>query len=325
MVTKEKMEHGLSDPFLSEEDEARLRQIAESNERLKISVTNDYAFKTVFKNTKVLKGLLSAVLKIPEAEIKEIELPDPIINGEYPEDKTGILDIRVHLNRKQKINIEMQVLPFPFWEERTLFYLCRMFVEGLKHGMNYGELEKCIHISILEYNLFEEGEYYTEIGICDLKTGRMYSDKLSLRVIQLNQLEKATEEEKQSGIYLWGKLISARDWEVLEMLAKENESMEEAVKELEKINADPKKRYEYLYREMKEWDEVTIRDYFTNQGEMKGKEEGKQEGRREGIAEESARYSRLILKLSEADRMSDIVKAASNPDVLKALYQEYGI
>ena len=321
MVTKETLDNKLPDTFLSEEDESRLLRIAESNERLKISVTNDYAFKTVFRNTKVLKGLLSAVLKIPEEEIKEIELPDTTVNGEYPEDKTGILDIRVHLNRKQKINIEMQVLPFPFWEERTLFYLCRMFVEGLKHGMNYGELEKCIHISILEYNLFEDGEYYTEIGICDLKTGHMYSDKLSLRVIQLNQLEKATEEEKQTGLYLWGKLISARDWEVLEMLAKENESMEEAVKELEKINADPKKRYEYLYREMKEWDEVTIRDYFTNQGKL----EGEIKGKREGAAEESARYSRLIMKLSEADRMQDIVKAASDPQVLKALYKEFGI
>lgn len=253
--------------------EAAILRLAQSKERLNLSVTNDFAFKTVFRNKKVLKGLLSALLDIPIRSITSIELPDPVAPGEFPDDKMGIVDIKIILNYNWKINIEMQVLPFPFWEERSLFYLCKMFVENLKKGMGYDSLEACTMISILKYDLFECEDFYSNIQLIDRKTGRLYSDKINLHVLQLNQLEKATDKQRQSDLYLWARMISANDWEVLEMLAKQNEYIGEAVQELEKINSDPAKRYEYLYREMKELDENTIRNYFIAKGKAYATEE----------------------------------------------------
>lgn len=317
MITDDVMMRETLKAAFSKEEKADILRLARSSERLRITMTNDFAFQTVLRNKKVLKGLLSAILQIPAGEIEKIELVDPVVHGDFLGDKTGILDIRIHLNGSRKINIEMQVLPFPYWEERSLFYLCKMFVEDLKKGTGYGNLETCIHIGILKYNLFENSDFYSEIGLLDVKTGRLYSDKISLRVLQLNQLEKATEQQRKSELYLWAKMISADDWEVLEMLAKKNAYIGEAVKELEKINSDPVKRYEYLCREKKELDENTIRNYFM--------EIGRDEGIAKGEAKSEARYSRLILKLSEAGELDKIVRAASDPEFLDQLYLKYGI
>lgn len=46
------------------EAENWLGSLSESNQRLKISLTNDFAFKTTFRNKKALTGLLSALLGI---------------------------------------------------------------------------------------------------------------------------------------------------------------------------------------------------------------------------------------------------------------------
>ncbi len=89
---------------------------------------------------------------------------------------------------------------------------------------------------------------------------------MSLRVLQLSQLSKATPEERKSEIYAWAQMISADDWEVLKNMAERNEYMKAAVEELEKINAEKEKRYHYLMREKWEHDEATIRDYERGQG-----------------------------------------------------------
>lgn len=91
-----------------------LWELAKSNIRLNIHLTNDFAFKKTFHNIKALKGLLSAFLEIKIEEIQKIEFMDTFLRGEYPDDREGILDLRVHLNGNRRINIEMQVRFFPY-------------------------------------------------------------------------------------------------------------------------------------------------------------------------------------------------------------------
>lgn len=254
-------------------NENAIRKLADSNERLNIRLINDFAFKTTFHNKAALTGLLSALLDIDPADIRELEIRDSFLPGEYAEDKEGILDVKLVLNRDRKINIEIQVLPFANWEERSLFYLSKYFVEGLEKGTPYKMLDATIHISILAFPLFEDGTWYSVIEFRDRKTHRLYSDKMSLRVLQLSQLSKATPEERKSELYAWAQMISADDWEVLKKMAERNEYMKAAVDELEKINAEKEKRYHYLMREKREHDEATIRDYERGRGLAQGKAE----------------------------------------------------
>lgn len=49
-----------------------------------------------------------------------------------------ILDAKVLLNNKSVINLEMQVVNYDNWPERSLAYLCRSFDE-LYRGQDYQE------------------------------------------------------------------------------------------------------------------------------------------------------------------------------------------
>lgn len=89
-----------------------------------------------------------ALLHLKEKQIKDIEIVDPITSGEESREKEGILDIKLTLNGNRKINIEMQNTYQGDWEERSLFYNCRMFTEGFKKDKN---MENFHHVYILEY------------------------------------------------------------------------------------------------------------------------------------------------------------------------------
>ena len=132
-----------------------LRLLADSSERLNTRLTNDYSFRKTFKNILVAKGFSMALLGLREDEIEELEVIDPFEEGECDEEKEGILDVKLKLKDGRKINIEMQNRFQEDWIERSLFYNCRMFVEGFSYSQPYRELAPCIHVGILDFNLMK--------------------------------------------------------------------------------------------------------------------------------------------------------------------------
>lgn len=143
----------------------------------------------------------------------------------------------------------------------------------------------------------------------------VYSSKISLRVLYLNKLEEATEQEKQGDVYKWARLITAHDWEELKEMAKTNEYMNEAVEEMKKINSDKNMRYQYLMREKAASDAVTLRNYYTKKGIEQGMEIGIQALIQDNL-EEGIPKEKIIEKLIKR----------FNLDQEKALhfYDQYG-
>lgn len=315
-----------STPFLPD---PYLRELADSTRPLNISLVNDFAFKKTFRNKKALKGLLSSLLDIPADVITGLEFPDTFLHGEYGEDHEGILDVKVLLNHIRKINIEIQMNPYPYWEERSLFYLSKMYTEDFSKGKSYSELNECIHISILGFDLKDADSLYSIIKFMDVKNRKVYCSKVSLRVLYLNQLGKATKEERETDVCRWARLISARDWEVLRKMAGTDEYMNAAVEEMEKINADKNLRYQYLMSEKAASDETTLREYYTQkgveEGRREGQREGRKEGRKEGRGEGEERVNRLIKILLECSRPDEITKMISDREYQKKLFDEFGI
>lgn len=194
-------------------------------------------------------------------------------------------------------------------------------------------LDTTIHISILAFSLFEDGNWYSVIELRDRKTQRLYSDKMSLRVLQLSQISKATPEERKSEIYAWAEMISAKDWEVLKKMAERNEYMKAAVDEMEKINADEEKRYRYLMREKREHDEATIRFFEREQGVREGislgKSQGVIQGKAEAVLELLAELGSVpnelrkeITEQRDIDILSAWLKLASKVDSLEEFRQK---
>ena len=268
------MAEKLKDKFNDEELKIR----ATSDEKITVKLTNNYAFQKIFKNTKIVKGFLMALLDLKEYEIKKIEITDPFTLGKNNEEKEGILDIKLILNQNRKINIEMQNTYQDDWTERSLFYNCRMFTDGFQKGHPYGELPPCIHVGILSFNQMISPNYYHKISLMDEKTKEIYSRKFQFNMLELKKLENVKEKQKRKPLYQWAKLIAAQTWEELEQESKGNKYMERALEEMIKISQDEKERYLYLREEMAESDRVSQIQSAQRIGHEKGRVEGKKEG-----------------------------------------------
>ncbi|MBP3474887.1 MAG: Rpn family recombination-promoting nuclease/putative transposase [Lachnospiraceae bacterium] len=217
---------------------------------LPYTMTNDYLFRAVLqKNNIVLKGLICSLLHLPPKRIHSITIQNPIELGKAIDNKTFILDIKVILNNATLINLEMQVVNLGFWPERSLSYLCRSF-DSLNKGENYSAVKPVIHISILDFTLFpEHPEFYSSYALLNVKNNTIYSDKIKLSVINLNQIELATEEDKLYHIDYWAKFFKATTWEEIKMLAAKNRYIQEASESLFELCAEDEIREQCEARE----------------------------------------------------------------------------
>lgn len=164
---------------------------------LAIPMTNDYLFRALLQqNNHVLKGLICSLLRLSTEEIRTVEITNPIELGTSFTDKTFILDVRVILNDLVIINLELQVINQHNWVERSLSYLCRSF-DHLQAGRNYLDARPVVQIGLLNYTLFSEHpEFYATYQLLNVKNHSLYSDKLRISVLNLTQIEYATEEDR---------------------------------------------------------------------------------------------------------------------------------
>ena len=125
------------------------------------------------------------------------------------------------------------------WKERSLSYLCRVF-DQLSHGHLYGDIKPAIHIGFLNFDPVssEHPEFYSSYRLLNEKTYTPYSDKFILRVVNLRQIDSATDEDRANRIDYWARLFTATTWEEIKMLAKNNEFIASASQSLYESNAD---------------------------------------------------------------------------------------
>lgn len=244
--------------------------------KLRYTLTNDYLFHIVFqKNQKILRGLIRSLLNLKDEEIIDIILENPITPGEAVNDKTVILDLYITLNNSKKINIEMQVLNSKDWPERSLTYLCKAF-DNLQEGQDYIDVMPAIHIGILDFTLFPEyPEFYSRYAMKNIINNNIYSDKLLLNVLDLNQIHLATEDDISCGLQYWARQFKAKTWEELQMLASEYKVFEDITDTMHQALADKKTRMECEARERYERDRISL--YHS------GRREGCSDTRKEDI------------------------------------------
>lgn len=215
-----------------------------------ISLVNDYFFNELLLQSKtVLKGLVASLLHYSMDEIKSVLITNETNRGEEITSKSFILDIKVILNDNTIINLEMQVLNKGNWPERSLSYLCRAF-DNLKAGEDYRNVRPCIHIEFLDFTLFKDSpEFYSNYYLINKKNHRVFSDKFRLSVVDLTNIELATEEDKIYKIDKWASFFKSNTWEELKMLSENNEVMAEATTFARKLTADEMMKERMRYRE----------------------------------------------------------------------------
>ena len=272
----------------------------------------DYCFKELLAYPEIRKGFVAAILNKDPEEIAETTLMPTILSKDTEDGKYGILDVRIRMKNGSQMDLEMRVAPFEFWNNRVIFYLSKMYAEQVKEGDKYKNLKPCIHVSILNFNLFHEDQTcFREIAFCDLTTKQKYTDLLEIYVLELKKLPPEQKEEPL--IIKWMRFLAAESREDFEKMAGEDNYINEAYEVLQKLSADERKRLEYEARQK------AIMDYDSQMSSSR------EEGIRIGEERGEDRLNRLNEKLMKNHRIDDLMKAISDKTYREKLYQEYGL
>ena len=279
--------------------------------------TNDYMFKKLFlKNQKALKVFLAALLGVPPSSIHKIQILNPELLPEQIFNKQCILDLHLLVNDKHRVNLEMQNKNENTWTDRSVIYLLRSF-DSLLEGDNYDKLTPTTQVGILNYDLFpEENEFYAHYKMINVKNHKIYNDKVELCVLNLNQINLATEEDIARGIDLWARFFKATTWEDLKMLAEEKMIFAECAHTMHNIL---KNQEEYLYLQAR----------IEGERVWAAKEQEVQEAQAErdvAVSERDAAVSERDAAVSERDvAVSERDAAVSELTRLRTLLEANGI
>lgn len=209
-------------------------------------LTNDIVLHSITQNNKdVLKGLTASLLMLPVSEVTDVELMNPIDYRNYA-DKEIILDIKALVNGRKIVNVELQMrlaTDSIWWLNRSLLYLCRTF-DNLESGNDYGDIRPSMQVCIVPKEVFSETkpEFYAQYYLINELTGHIYTRDFSLRVLYLNHIDMATDEDKAIGLDYWAKAFLASTWEELKVLAERGNVFREVAEEMYTVNADVSQR-----------------------------------------------------------------------------------
>ena len=286
-----------------------------------ISLKYDFSFKYLFLNEVVRRHFISDALGIPLEEIRSVKLANTFLWKRYRKQKQGILDVVVELNGDSKVNIELQIEMLSYWDKRSLFYLAKLFTEGLLSGQKYDKLKRCICISILGFNLDERPEYHKVYRLRDEK-GYEFSDMLEIHVVELNKTLSGNHRMDD-----WIRLFNAKTEEELEMLemGTKNLGIIEAIKEVRIMSLRKNLRLIHEARLKEIRDRDAREDYVRKEGWNEGHSEGWNEGHSKGRSEGENRLNCLICRLIEDKRFEDLERATQDKEYREQLYKEYGI
>ena len=105
------------------------------------------------------------MLGINPLEITDIEILDNEVVTDVLISKFSRLDLRITINRTTLVNIEIQVLNYGNYKERTLFYWAKIYTGDLQKKEDYLNLTNTIAINVIDFNLFDCEEYHSTFKI----------------------------------------------------------------------------------------------------------------------------------------------------------------
>ena len=247
-----------------------------------VSLRNDLLFHMVFtRNKEALKGLLSVMLNIREERIEQVEVLNPMQYSEVIDTKLTVLDLKVHLNDSTYILVEMQVRKFEEWVNRTVVYTCRQVADQAHDEFDYSKLEPVVQISIMDYSLFSDHKrFFKNYRLAD-DEGYVYTDKIQIWVMDLTQIDNATEEQKAQGLVEWAKAFRADSWDEVNQI--QNPAVKEAAKTMRLILTNPTEREMIRMRQAAQNDWITMRNFERKAGMKEARLEMARGLKRDGV------------------------------------------
>ena len=274
--------------------------------KLPFRMTSDILFKVLMQSSKnVLKGIVCSYLDLAPETIKSIDISNPISLKEDIAAKEMILDIKAILNDETIINLEMQVINFNDWTERSLSYLCRCF-DNLGPGHGYLHVKGAVHIGFLDYTLFPDyPEFYATYRMINERTGQLYSSKFRISVVDLTKRNLATKEDIAHHRDLWAAFFKSTEWGEVMALAEKDKNISEAAVTLRKLSDDELFKMRYEAREDMLRQELDMQYYYTNQLNEKDAELADKDAE---LAGKDAILAKQASELADKDKIIEELK-----------------
>jgi predicted transposase/invertase (TIGR01784 family) len=84
----------------------------------------------------------------------------------------------------QQINLEIQVAPEKSYPDRALFYWARNFSTALPEGKEFSKLPRTIHISIVNFSMYDCEEFHSEFQLLEVSRHTLFSDKMGFYIFE---------------------------------------------------------------------------------------------------------------------------------------------
>ena len=267
-----------------------------------ITPKRDVIFKRIFGvkgNEGILKDFLESILDI-KIDSLELDLATELL-PEFYEGKKSRVDVRTKLSDGTEVNIEIQMDKSQYSEKRCLHYWSKIYSNNLREGGNYTDLRKTVCIWILNEEVYQEFEdFQSKWEIMNKKyMNSKHFNELEIHVIELKKFRKLDIiKPSKKDFWLW--FLDHTNGELIKMACVNNERIEEAREQLNKIRADKELMERIRLQEEYEYDERTSL--------VNAKEEGIKEGKVEKQKEIALKLLKLnlpIKQISEATGLSE--------------------
>ena len=268
----------------------------------------DYAFKYLMgrdSTRAILIDVVNNVLGPPAGqEITEIELLNPFNLQETQDDELSVLDIKARDQSGRRFNIEMQMLPYPYYGKRIIYRWSRFYPQQLLEGNDYVTLQPTISISFLNHVLFPKvPDYLLRFHLSEDRHHFTLSDDIEFHVLELPKFTK-TLTQLTSGLDIW--LYFLRFAEMIDAAALPAElrkpSIVRAVEELTLLTQTDIERERYEARRKAQLDQNSFINAARRQGEQECMEAGRQMGEQVGEQVGAIHLCQQILQLPQTPR-----------------------
>ena len=266
------------------------------DELIGYTLKNNYLFIALMNDSEyALKMLVSSLLGYKQTDIKEIMIRNPIQVGQAIERKGFILDVALLLNDDTYVNLELQLINYGNWPERSVGYLCRSY-DNLNRGDDYIDTKAAVHIGILDFTLFEEyPEFFASYRLLNVKNHNEYTSKFQLYVLDLNQIELATQEDRNNERDVWARLFQAKTRGDLMSIAQQYKEFEPVINRMNTLMSDDAIQLQYDAEETLRNREKGIRKKIHNLEEQLLEKDSQ-------LADQKARIAELEAKLAQLQK-----------------------
>jgi len=234
-----------------------------------IPIKSDVIFRLFYgdeRNEEFLVSLLKSILRLPDEDYNEIEIADPHLLREYPDDKLAIIDIKLYTKGRKVIHIEIQLEVSPSLKNRIILYESKLITEQIGSGDNYNVIKKVISIIITDEPLIPGSpKYHHRFTFYDPEAGVEFSDIVEINTLELGKLPDGTDGTK---LYDWAKFIAAESEADMEKVAERNPEVKKAMVKYRELTADERTRDMFERREKARRDIVAREEWAVKKAHM---------------------------------------------------------